>query len=442
MGSYMPYGATFKINHDLYSLDLTTLPRIKIPLPSVPKSTINFAVPVSKKGSPPDLKVYVFQLPIDVWPDIRNPTKEFTFAASNLTAAEKIITFSMDIDTSSSDTPNWLVIYFALPPDAERSDQDYYMLRWITGGAWGITEDMISMFSINYDSMGNPVVPVVGGIINFSDEIEYWTTTSNSAFKYPYGENPIVLLGGKSLERSDLSYAFEDYWGILIKFAGEILLELYYGNSVLKNRITSRGGFPPGSTQEYDEISSNMLLFSNSFADYLRSGNSAERLTCLFSSQFPQSGTKLTKIKITALSPYVHLTDFRLIGKTSLEIKKKITDIDPTSTSIDDYGLCPDSEGEREFSSKDEMNEYVNNLLLTNSKPLVSLTITYPYVTTPSLPSTMSLSIPEIQEDPFTLKVIGCDWDLDNRTTDLIFEAAPLNYLVQALKSLQNKVGG
>jgi len=88
------------------------------------------------------------------------------------------------------------------------------------------------------------------------------------------------------------------------------------------------------------------------------------------------------------------------------------------------------------------MNEYVNNLLLTNSKPLVSLTITYPYVTVPSLPSTMSLSIPEIQENPFTLKVIGCDWDLDNRATDLIFEAAPLNYLVQALKSLQNKVGG
>jgi len=457
MGSYAPYGTAFKIYSDLYTQEYTTgFIGIRIPLPSVPKSTINFAVPVTKKGSPPDLKVYIFQVPSSgtggpQTPDIRYPTKEFTFASSSFTAnTEKIITFSMDIDASNSSTPNWLIIYFALPSNAEIGDRDYYMLRWVTGG-WGITEGMISMFSINRESTGRPIVPVVGGIINFSNEIEYWTATSDSAYRYPYEESQIVLLGGKSLERSDLNYAFEEYWGILARFAGEFLLELYYGDSVVKNYITSNRAASPGDPSnfagealEYDEINSYMLLFTNSFADYVESGVSAEGWTYLFLKQSPPTGAKLTKIKIIALSPYVHLTDFKLIGKTGLEVKKKITDIDPTSTSIDDYGLCPDPDSgkEREFSSKDEMNEYVNNLLLTNSKPLVSLTITYPYVTVPSLPSTMSLSIPEIQENPFTLKVIGCDWDLDNRTTDLIFEAAPLNYLVQALKSLQNKVGG
>jgi len=297
----------------------------------------------------------------------------------------------------------------------------------------------------------------VGGTINFSDKIEYWTTSSNSVFIYPYMSHPKgvpnTLLGGKSLERSDLSYVFEEYWGILATFAGAFLLELYYGTNPfpIRNYITSSRavgvGDPTnfgGEALEYDQIRSYILLFSDSLEDYFASGYAGTEVSWqyLFLSTKPPSGAKLTKIKITALSPYVHLVDMKLVGKTHLYLKKKITDIDPTSTSITDYGLCPDPDSgkEKEFSSKDEMNEYVNNLLLKNSEPLVSLTISYPYVLIPSLPSTISITIPEIQETPFTYKVIGCEWDFDSRTTDLIFEAAPINYLVRALKSLQNKV--
>jgi hypothetical protein len=384
---------------------------------------------------------------------VRFPTKEFTFEASGFTVnTEKIITFSIDIDTkppTGAYIPQWLLIYFALPSNYDIGDYDYYMLRWVTGG-WGVTENMVAMFKKNYDSTGKAILPVVGGTINFSDEIEYWTTSSNSVFIYPYEENQIVLLGGKSLERSDLNYAFGEYWGILAKFAGAFLLELYYGTNPnpIRNYITSSRavgvGDPAnfaGEALEYDEIQTRILLFSASFADYIAAGYAGTPWEYLFLSQAPPSDAKLTKIKITALSPYVHLVDMKLTGKSHLYLKKKITDIDPTSTSITDYGLCPDPDSgkEKEFSSKDEMNEYVNNLLLKNSEPLISLTISYPYVLIPSLPSTISITIPEIQEAPFTYKVIGCEWDFDNGKTDLIFEAAPINYVMATLKALQDK---
>ncbi|MGB9835044.1 MAG: fibronectin type III domain-containing protein, partial [bacterium] len=122
MGSYSPYGRTFKIYTDLYTQEYTTgYIGIRIPLPPVPKSTINFSVPVTKKGNPSDLHVYVYQVPTTAsgWPgdpDIRRPTKEFIFGASTFGTSEKVITFSLDISvkpTSGVYFPQWLFIYFA-----------------------------------------------------------------------------------------------------------------------------------------------------------------------------------------------------------------------------------------------------------------------------------------------------------------------------------------
>ena len=433
---------------------------IRIPLPAVPKSTINFLCPVKKRktynsGPEADLKIYVYQVPSDTAgepqkPDLDKPLKEYTFSSDTFTYdVEKVVQFSLDIDANNVNYAQWLLFYFRLSKTEDRP-KNRYLLRWVSGG-WGYTEGMLKKFSMR-TLYGNPIVPVLGGTIAFSDKVEYWQIgywQGIPIYNFPY-ENSTVLLG--SIERS-LSCYFDEYWGILTEFAGQAHLFLYYDNNPDPIICNIDNWQDVGQNLGFDvvnpDVGSYIWLFSDSShwqADYIEAGymDSDTLGRPLFVNQSPPQNAKLTKIKIVAISPYVHFREIKLVGKSKLTISKKITDIDPDSTSIDDYGLCPDPDSgkEKEFSSKDEMNEYVNNLLLTNSKPLVSLTITYPYVTVPSLPSTMSLSIPEIQENPFTLKVIGCDWDLDNRTTDLIFEAAPLNYLVQALKSLQNKVGG
>jgi len=401
-------------------------------------------------GNPPNLEIRVYQISTEsIFPilrDLRNPSKVFTFDSSSFTAnEEKICNFSIDVDTLPSTEgisfPQWMFILFSLPSGYEIEDRDYYTLRWVTGG-WGYTSDMIENFAVNRIE-GNPIVPVVGGSITYSDETEYWATTPGSVFKYPIGDSKIILLGGKSIERSFQNYAFDDYWGILMRFAGSALVDMYYNTNPnpIRRVITSfRNGFT-GEAIRQDEINQYAWLFANThnwllYAAASGYGNGGP----LFIDQSPPTGANITKLKFTALSPYVHLSEIILAGKDNqFWITKKITDYDPASTSITDYGLCPDPDSgkEKEFSSKVEMEEYIKNILLTQSDPQFSLTLDYPDILVPSLPSTFNITIPEIQIASFSQKVIGCEWDLDTQSTTLFFETAPLNYIIQALKTLK-----